>query len=129
MMVHMDHKPSLHVHCNCCFFVFLTGYHGPNSLEQAKLPDQVLETMRKEVERCDCFCGTVMMHSVAGGTGAGRRKEPVELVWGWVGVTRIWHVSLLKKLAQIYHLTCLSYILMAILCPSKKKKKISVEKW
>ena len=31
----------------------------------------VEDTMRKVVERCDRFGGTVMIHSLAGGTGAG----------------------------------------------------------
>ncbi|XP_072031063.1 tubulin delta chain-like [Amphiura filiformis] len=56
------------------------GYNGPNNLAQAKLPDQVLESLRKEVERCDCYSGTVMMHSIAGGTGAGLGSRLVELI-------------------------------------------------
>ena len=34
----------------------------------------VEDRMRKLVERCDRFGGTVVMHSLAGGTGAGEWK-------------------------------------------------------
>ena len=36
----------------------------------------VEERMRKLVERCGRFGGTVLMHSLAGGTGAGEWSEP-----------------------------------------------------
>ena len=48
------------------------GYHGgvdggsPNHLL-----DQAMESYRKELERCDHFSGTVVLHSLSGGTAAG----------------------------------------------------------
>ncbi|XP_033114487.1 tubulin delta chain-like [Anneissia japonica] len=46
------------------------GYHGLRNDEE-KLLDSCLDAFRKEVERCDCYNGTVMMHSLCGGTGSG----------------------------------------------------------
>ena len=33
--------------------------------------DVVMETMRKTTEQCDCFMGSIIFHSIAGGTGSG----------------------------------------------------------
>ncbi|XP_071943066.1 tubulin delta chain-like isoform X2 [Antedon mediterranea] len=46
------------------------GYHGLRNDEE-NLLDSCLDAFRKEVERCDCYTGTVMMHSLCGGTGSG----------------------------------------------------------
>lgn len=54
------------------------GYNGPNILERNPLHEQALEALRKEVERCDCYSGTVMMHSLAGGTGSGLGSRLLE---------------------------------------------------
>ena len=59
------------------------GYHGGTRREKKSLSllagddegvltvKSVEERMRKMVEKCDRFGGTVLMHSLAGGTGAG----------------------------------------------------------
>lgn len=48
---------------NCYAKAFHT--EGPD------LADRCLETVRKEVERCDCLQGVQFCHSVSGGTGSG----------------------------------------------------------
>ncbi|XP_013409803.1 tubulin delta chain [Lingula anatina] len=45
------------------------GYHGLPG--EDKLFNDALEAIRKEAERCDCFSGTIMIHSLSGGTGSG----------------------------------------------------------
>ena len=50
------------------------GYYGKNSHGHSRdswLKDSVQECVRNVVERCDCFMGTVLFHSIAGGTGSG----------------------------------------------------------
>ena len=42
------------------------------------LVDLVLERVRRTVEKCDRFSGTVLFHSIAGGTGSGG-PEPIQL--------------------------------------------------
>ena len=46
--------------------------HGPALL------DQVLDSVRREVERCDAFSGFFLTHSLSGGTGSGTE-------WVWYG--------------------------------------------
>lgn len=54
------------------------GYGGNWALgycEQKKegsLMEQTFECLRKEVERLDMFSGTILFHSLAGGTGSGQ---------------------------------------------------------
>ncbi|XP_073185786.1 tubulin beta-4B chain-like [Lepidochelys kempii] len=47
------------------------GYHGLHSASEKNLLERTMESLRKEVERRDCYCGTVLFHSLGGGTGAG----------------------------------------------------------
>ena len=42
-----------------------------DSEEPLLLVDKVMENIRKEVEKCDDFRGTIMTHSICGGTGSG----------------------------------------------------------
>lgn len=42
--------------------------------KEASLMEQTLECLRKEVERLDVFSGTVIFHSLAGGTGSGNHN-------------------------------------------------------
>ncbi|OQR94338.1 tubulin delta chain-like isoform X1 [Achlya hypogyna] len=44
------------------------GYHQRTNVALTEL---VLESLRKEIEVVDCYRGAVLMHSLAGGTGAG----------------------------------------------------------
>ena len=54
---------KLDLHCILTAAVLDGGHH--------LTVQSVEERMRKLVERCDRFGGTVLMHSLAGGTGAG----------------------------------------------------------
>ena len=53
------------------------GYYGrkgmasSDSFQPQSLRESVRECVRKVVERCDRFTGTVLFHSLAGGTGSG----------------------------------------------------------
>ena len=53
------------------------GYYGKTSHEVSRdscLKDSVQECVRNVVERCDGFMGTVLFHSITGGTGPGVLK-------------------------------------------------------
>lgn len=48
------------------------GYHGgEDGGSPNRLLDQAMDSYRKEMERCDHFVGTVVLHSLAGGTASG----------------------------------------------------------
>ncbi|KAL5008452.1 hypothetical protein ScPMuIL_014033 [Solemya velum] len=47
------------------------GYNGPGPHIDDKLGDRTMEALRREIERCDRFCGVILMHSLSGGTGSG----------------------------------------------------------
>ncbi|XP_041104101.1 tubulin beta chain-like isoform X3 [Polyodon spathula] len=47
------------------------GYYGPPSEGERGLLQRTMESFRKETERKDCYSGTVLFHSLSGGTGAG----------------------------------------------------------
>ncbi|XP_074662221.1 tubulin delta chain-like isoform X1 [Tubulanus polymorphus] len=53
------------------------GYHGLKSSGDHLLEGS-LESIRKEVERCDRFTGFLMMHSLSGGTGSGLGSHILE---------------------------------------------------
>ncbi|KAG8546509.1 hypothetical protein GDO81_018767 [Engystomops pustulosus] len=47
------------------------GYHGITRSGERGLLDRTMDAFRKEVERRDCYSGTVILHSLCGGTGSG----------------------------------------------------------
>ncbi|XP_029442558.1 tubulin delta chain-like, partial [Rhinatrema bivittatum] len=47
------------------------GYHDLHSEGETSLLQRTMESLRKEVERRDCYSGTVLLHSLSGGTGSG----------------------------------------------------------
>ncbi|XP_041375008.1 tubulin delta chain-like isoform X2 [Gigantopelta aegis] len=47
------------------------GYYGLQSKGDDTLVENTIDAVRHVVERCDSFTGTVVMHSLAGGTGSG----------------------------------------------------------
>lgn len=53
---------------------------GYADAQQPSLSEATMEVLRKEVERCDFYRGTVLMHSVAGGTGSGLGSKLVEMI-------------------------------------------------
>lgn len=42
--------------------------------------DELEETIRKTVEKCDCLHGFLMMHSLGGGTGSGLGTATLKLL-------------------------------------------------
>ncbi|GFN75301.1 tubulin delta chain [Plakobranchus ocellatus] len=50
---------------------FALGYHGLKSVGDDHLLHDSMEALRKEIERCDMYTGTVVYHSLSGGTGSG----------------------------------------------------------
>ncbi|KAJ8415814.1 hypothetical protein AAFF_G00403710 [Aldrovandia affinis] len=47
------------------------GYHGQRDEGEHGILQQTMEAVRREVERRDCYCGTILLHSLSGGTGSG----------------------------------------------------------
>ncbi|KAG9471915.1 hypothetical protein GDO78_022337 [Eleutherodactylus coqui] len=47
------------------------GYQGISTNGEKSLLDKTMDAFRKEVERRDCYSGTVILHSLCGGTGSG----------------------------------------------------------
>ncbi|KAL9958300.1 hypothetical protein ACROYT_G035300 [Oculina patagonica] len=57
------------------------GYHGlSGETEETSLLHRAMETVRKEVERCDNYAGTIVVHSLTGGTGSGLGSRLVERI-------------------------------------------------
>lgn len=57
------------------------GYHGLNGeTEEMSLLHRAMETVRKEIERCDNYAGTIVVHSLTGGTGSGLGSRLVERI-------------------------------------------------
>ena len=46
------------------------GYHGVNG---ENLLESSLNAVRLEAEKCDCFSGSIVLHSLTGGTGGGEQ--------------------------------------------------------
>ncbi|KAM7176628.1 LOW QUALITY PROTEIN: tubulin delta chain-like [Macrochelys suwanniensis] len=55
------------------------GYHGLHSASEKNLLERTMD-LRKEVERRDCYCGTVFFHSLSGGTGSGLSSRLCEAI-------------------------------------------------
>ncbi|KAK7493279.1 hypothetical protein BaRGS_00015405 [Batillaria attramentaria] len=47
------------------------GYHGLKAAGEDHLLENSVESIRKEVEKCDFYSGIVLSHSLSGGTGSG----------------------------------------------------------
>ncbi|XP_054847670.1 tubulin delta chain-like [Eublepharis macularius] len=56
------------------------GYHGVRSEQERSLFHRTMESLRKEVECKDCYSGTVLFHSLSGGTGAGLSSRLCEAI-------------------------------------------------
>ncbi|XP_022795839.1 tubulin delta chain-like [Stylophora pistillata] len=55
------------------------GYHGlSGETEDTSLLHRAMEIVRKEVERCDNYAGTIVFHSLTGGTGSGLGSRLIE---------------------------------------------------
>lgn len=58
---------------------YSADYREENDLEgDSSLHDRVMEALRREAEAADFFLGTVMTHSLAGGTGSGLGSRLLE---------------------------------------------------
>lgn len=55
---------------------FETGYHGGRGEGENGLLQQTMEAVRREAERQDYYGGTVVLHSLSGGTGSGKHYGP-----------------------------------------------------
>lgn len=49
-----------------------TGYHGGQSEGQNGLLQHTMEAVRRVAEKQDYYGGTVVLHSLSGGTGSGK---------------------------------------------------------
>lgn len=57
------------------------GFYGKKSTnEENNIFYRTMHAIRKEIERCDCYCGTVLIHSLSGGTGSGVGSRLLELL-------------------------------------------------
>ncbi|XP_061442609.1 uncharacterized protein LOC133365151 isoform X2 [Rhineura floridana] len=92
------------------------GYHGVRSESEQSLFSRTMESLRKEVERKDCYCGTVLFHSLSGGTGAGLSSRLCEAIREEYPLGHILSVSVAPHQAgesplQHYNaLLCLSWL-------------------
>uniref|UniRef100_A0ABM5GMJ5 Tubulin delta chain n=1 Tax=Pogona vitticeps TaxID=103695 RepID=A0ABM5GMJ5_9SAUR len=69
------------------------GYHGVGSESEQSVFARTMESLRKEAERKDCYCGTVLFHSLSGGTGAGLSSRLCEAIREEYPLGRILSVS------------------------------------
>ncbi|XP_060104242.1 tubulin delta chain-like [Heteronotia binoei] len=92
------------------------GYHGVRSEGEQSLSHRTMESLRKEVERRDCYSGVVLFHSLSGGTGAGLSSRLCEAIRDEYPVGHILAVSVAPHQAgesplQHYNaLLCLSWL-------------------
>ncbi|XP_053873633.1 tubulin delta chain-like [Malaclemys terrapin pileata] len=92
------------------------GYHGLHSASEKNLLERTMESLRKEVERRDCYCGTVLFHSFSGGTGAGLGSQLCEAIRDEYSLGQILTVTVAPHQAgesplQHYNsLLCLSWL-------------------
>ncbi|KAJ6655117.1 hypothetical protein lerEdw1_006021 [Lerista edwardsae] len=92
------------------------GYHGVRPEGEQNLFNQTMESLRKEVERRDCYCGAVLLHSLSGGTGAGLSSRLCEAIREEYPLGHILSVSVVPHQAgesplQHYNaLLCLSWL-------------------
>ncbi|XP_018429705.1 PREDICTED: tubulin delta chain-like [Nanorana parkeri] len=91
-------------------------YSGDNTGSDGSLLEQTMESFRKEVERRDCYSGTVILHSLCGGTGSGLGSHLCqEIRDGYpaghiLSVTAAPHESGDTPLQHYNSLLCLSYL-------------------
>ncbi|XP_053265399.1 uncharacterized protein LOC128423868 isoform X4 [Podarcis raffonei] len=92
------------------------GYHGVRSEGEESLCSRTMESLRKEAEKRDFYGGTVLFHSLSGGTGAGLSSRLCEAIREEYPLGRILSVSVAPHKAgesplQHYNaLLCLSWL-------------------
>nr|XP_028605924.1 tubulin delta chain-like [Podarcis muralis] len=92
------------------------GYHGVRSESEQNLCSRTMESLRKEAEKRDFYGGTVLFHSLSGGTGAGLSSRLCEAIREEYPLGHILSVSVAPHQAgesplQHYNaLLCLSWL-------------------
>ncbi|KAH1178147.1 hypothetical protein KIL84_011849, partial [Mauremys mutica] len=92
------------------------GYHGLHSASERNLLGRTMESLRKEVECRDCYCGTVLFHSLSGGTGAGLSSRLCEAIRDEYSLGQILSVTVAphqggeSPLQHYNSLLCLSWL-------------------
>ncbi|XP_053117088.1 tubulin delta chain-like isoform X2 [Hemicordylus capensis] len=92
------------------------GYHDIGLESEHSLFKRTMESLRKEAERRDCYCGTVLFHSLSGGTGSGLSSRLCEAIREEYPTGHILSVSVVPHQAgesplQHYNsLLCLSWL-------------------
>ncbi|XP_039383709.1 tubulin delta chain-like [Mauremys reevesii] len=96
--------------------LMLTGYHGLHSASERNLLGRTMESLRKEVECRDCYCGTVLFHSLSDGTGAGLSSRLCEAIRDEYSLGQILSVTVAphqggeSPLQHYNSLLCLSWL-------------------
>ncbi|XP_053117091.1 tubulin beta-1 chain-like isoform X4 [Hemicordylus capensis] len=91
-------------------------YHDIGLESEHSLFKRTMESLRKEAERRDCYCGTVLFHSLSGGTGSGLSSRLCEAIREEYPTGHILSVSVVPHQAgesplQHYNsLLCLSWL-------------------
>ncbi|XP_068091318.1 tubulin delta chain-like isoform X1 [Hyperolius riggenbachi] len=92
------------------------GYRDPCSGPERSLLERTMESFRREVERRDCYSGTVILHSLCGGTGSGLGSRLCEEIRDHypaghlLSVTAAPHESGETPLQHYNALLCLSWL-------------------
>ncbi|KAJ8020015.1 Tubulin delta chain [Holothuria leucospilota] len=73
--------------------LWYAGYYGYSGSESYNLLEEALETIRKQIERCDAFSGFILMQSLAGGTGSGLGSHLIEKLRDEFGLAYILSVA------------------------------------
>lgn len=135
--VHVDSEPKVVRHLQRTFKIrekniitgkrgrgtnWALGYHGLKSLGDDHLLEDTLDSIRKEVERCDMFAGIILTHSLSGGTGSGfgshlcemlREEYPMNYL---LSITIAPHASGESPLQHYNSLLCLSALQRNVDC-------------
>lgn len=92
------------------------GYSDTSTGSDGSLLERTMESFRKEVERRDCYSGTVILHSLCGGTGSGLGSHLCQEIRDNYPVGHILSVSVAPHetgdtpLQHYNSLLCLSYL-------------------
>eukprot|EP00164_Ancoracysta_twista_P013081 GFYU01020746.1.p1 GENE.GFYU01020746.1~~GFYU01020746.1.p1 ORF type:complete len:537 (+),score=59.87 GFYU01020746.1:253-1863(+) len=112
---------------------------GYKRTEQIEITEAFMDSYRREVEKCESFLGTILTHSLAGGTGSGlgsrlleimRDDEPKSPILSTcvapfqTGDTPLQHYNMLLSLAWVH-----KYCDAAILFQNEDVRKVIQSDW